>query len=91
MINNQKGWYRMSENSKEKIRAEIEKALSGKPYIFRQDKQRQAIDGLSPGVLSNMDAAGKGVTGAVMIGRKIAYPIDSYVDWVCSRITEVAK
>lgn len=81
----------MSENSREKIRAEIQRALAGKPYIFRQDKQRQAIDGLSPGVLSNMDAAGTGVAGAIMIGRKIAYPIDSYIDWVVSRITEVQK
>ncbi len=81
----------MSENSREKIKAEIQRALAGKPYIFRQDKQRQSIDGLSPGVLSNMDAAGKGIPGAIMVGRKIAYPIDSYIDWVCSRVTEVVK
>jgi len=75
----------------DKIRIEIQKALAGRPFIFRQDKKRQEIDGLSAGVLSNMDAAGTGVPNAIMVGRKIAYPIDSYVDWVVSRITEVQK
>ncbi len=75
----------------DKIRLEIEKALAGKPYIFRQSAERQAIDGLSAAVLSNMDAAGTGPAEAIQVGRKIAYPIDSYIEWVVSRITEVSK
>jgi hypothetical protein len=69
----------------EEFRAGIEKALSGRPHIFRNDPLRKQIDGCSAGVISNMDAAQKGPEGAFQIGRKIAYPIDSYVNWVVSR------
>ena len=78
---------------KEEIRLGIEKALSGRPHIFRNDPLRKQIDGCSPGVLSNMDSAGRGPDGAFQIGRKIAYPIDSYVNWVVSRTAarEISK
>jgi hypothetical protein len=73
----------------EKIRVEIEKALSGKPYIFRTDKTRQALDGCSAGVMANFDCAGTGVKESFLIGRKIAYPTAAYIEWVVSRISQV--
>ena len=73
----------------EKIKLEIEKALAGKPYIFRTDKTRQAIDGCSAGVLANMDCVGTGVKESFLIGRKIAYPTAAYIEWVVSRISKV--
>ena len=39
----------------EKIRIELEKALTGRPYLFRTDKTRQALDGNSAGVMANFD------------------------------------
>jgi hypothetical protein len=74
---------------KEKIRIEIEKALYGKPYVFRTDKFRQALDGNSAGVLANFDCAGTGPKGAFLVGRKIAYPTAAYIEWVVSRISQV--
>jgi hypothetical protein len=72
--------------SREKIRIELEKALTGRPYLFRTDKTRQALDGNSVGVMANFDSAGIGPKGAFFIGRKIAYPTADYIEWVCSRI-----
>jgi hypothetical protein len=76
---------------KAKIRAELERVLADRPYIFRQDKQRQSIDGLSAGVLSNMDAAGLGPAEKVMIGRKVAYPTTDYINFVIGRVSDVVK
>jgi hypothetical protein len=76
---------------KVQIRAELERVLADRPYIFRQDKHRQSIDGLSAGVLSNMDAAGKGPADSLLIGRKIAYPTPAYISWLCARISEAKK
>ena len=75
--------------SQEKIRIEIQKALDGKPYIFRTDKNRQALDGCSAGVLANMDTAGTGPKESIMVGRKRAYITPSYIDWAVSRISQV--
>jgi hypothetical protein len=72
--------------SQEKIRIEIEKALTGRPYLFRTDKTRQTLDGNSVGVMANFDSAGTGPKGAFFIGRKIAYPTADYIEWVCSRM-----
>jgi len=79
----------MTPESKEKIRSEIEAALRNRPHIFRTDKTRQAIDGNSAGVLANMDCSGTGPKDAFFVGRKIAYPTASYIDWVVSRISAV--
>jgi hypothetical protein len=70
----------------EKIRIEIEKTLTGRPYLFRTDKTRQRLDGNSVGVMANFDSAGTGPKGAFFIGRKIAYPTADYIEWVCSRM-----
>jgi hypothetical protein len=75
----------------EKIRIELEKALTGRPYLFRTDKTRQALDGNSAGVMANFDSAGIGPKGAFFIGRKIAYPTVDYIEWVCSRISHKVK
>ena len=77
--------------SQEKIRIELEKALTGRPYLFRTDKTRQALDGNSVGVMANFDSAGIGPKGAFFIGRKIAYPTADYIEWVCSRMSHKVK
>jgi hypothetical protein len=77
--------------TQEKIRIELEKALTGRPYLFRTDKTRQALDGNSVGVMANFDSAGTGPKGAFFIGRKIAYPTAAYIEWVCSRISYSSK
>jgi hypothetical protein len=71
----------------QEIRSAIEKALEGKPYIFRVDPQRKEIDGNSNAVMANFDSDGHGVPGAFYIGRKIAYLTPNYVEWVLSRFS----
>jgi hypothetical protein len=68
------------------IRSNLESALENSPYILRQSKQRRLLDGLGPGVLSNLDSAGKGPAEKIMVGRKIAYPREAYINWLVSRI-----
>jgi hypothetical protein len=76
---------------KERIRINLEKALAGRPHIFRRDKLRQQLDGNSPGVLSNLDCKGQGPKSPFFIGRKVAYEVTDYVDWVLSRISPVRE
>ncbi|MEI6588271.1 MAG: hypothetical protein WCO05_04985 [Candidatus Moraniibacteriota bacterium] len=68
------------------IRTSIETALKNSPYVLRQSKQRRLLDGLGPGVLSNLDSAGKGPAEKIMVGRKVAYPREAYINWLVSRI-----
>ena len=44
---------------------------------------------LAPGTAANNDSAGVGISGAFRVSRKIAYPVDSVVDWLISRLEEV--
>jgi hypothetical protein len=98
MNNNQnKGWLKMNVSDKgkikqldtEQIRQEIETALDKKPYVFRTDKTRKAIDGCSAGVLANMDCVETGPKESIMVGRKRAYVKSSYIEWAISRISQV--
>ena len=81
----------MNQDKKEAIRAGIEKAIGGLPYVFRQSELRRKLDGISPGGLGNLDAAGKGPGCLILVGRKAAYPADAYVEWLVGRITEASK
>lgn len=75
----------------EKIRTEIEQKLEGQTHIFRISKERQEIDGNSPGVLANFDSKGMGPTGLFFIGRKAAYVKKNYIDWFIGRINTKAR
>lgn len=52
---------------------------------------RKAIDKFSGGLLhprtmANFDSLGTGPKGAFRIGKQIAYPVSSVVDWLVERI-----
>ena len=70
------------------IESKIRDRIGNQPYIFRQAKVRQELDGLSAPVMANMDAQGRGPGGRLLIGRKVAYPVDAYIDWLMNRISE---
>jgi hypothetical protein len=76
---------------KERIRINLEKALAGRPHIFRRDKLRELLDGNSAGVLSNLDCKGLGPQNPFCIGRKVAYEVPDYVNWVVGRISPVRE
>jgi hypothetical protein len=71
------------------FKAEVLRLLAGRTHVFRQDKQRESIDGTKSTVLSNMDSHGQGPKNRFFLGRKVAYPTSDYIDWVCSRIRPV--
>jgi len=82
---------KMKPNKEETIRQGIKHVLGGKPYVFRQSKARQDLDGISAGGLANLDAAGKGPGNVILVGRKAAYLSDIYIDWLVARISEAGK
>ena len=68
------------------FRVEILRQLEGRSHIFRTDKLRQSLDGTTATVLSQYDAAGTGPKNRFFIGKKVAYTVEDYVNWICSRI-----
>lgn len=70
------------------FRDAISRLLAGKEYIFRSDKLRQSIDGVTMQSINNMDVQGSGPGNRFYIGRKVAYPITDYLDWVCARASD---
>ena len=68
------------------FRQEMTNLLAGRKHIFRQDDQREAIDGTNASVLSNFDSKGQGPKNRFFIGRKVAYPTADYIEWLCARV-----
>jgi hypothetical protein len=68
------------------FRVEILRQLEGRSHIFRTDKLRQSLDGTTATVLSQYDAAGTGPKNRFFIGKKVAYTVADYLDWICSRV-----
>jgi len=77
--------------SLEKIKQSLEQTLQNRPYILRIDPFRQQLDGLSPGVIANMDSAGTGPEGMFYVGRKAAYEISQYIEWLVGRMASHRK
>ncbi len=51
---------------------------------------REEVDVFTGGVMSpktqaNLDCRGEGPEGAIRIGRKVAYPVTTYVSWLSQR------
>ena len=44
---------------------------------------------VSPGPLANADCVGEGPGGAIRIGNKVGYPVDSLIRWIESRVKEL--
>lgn len=40
---------------------------------------------------ANLDSLGKGPDGAIRVGRKIAYPVKNYVEWLEGRTVSIRK
>jgi hypothetical protein len=68
----------------------IKKAANTWPSSFVSRKEIRAFTGgiISQGTIANLDCKGEGPSGAFKIGRHVAYPVDSLIDWLVSRIKE---
>lgn len=58
--------------------------------IARTEIERFTGGAIKEKYVANLDSAGKGPKGRIRIGRRIAYPIASLVEWMESRSTVVS-
>lgn len=57
-------------------------------YILRTNISEQTGGLLHGRTMANLDSLGEGIPGRIMIGkRKVAYPVQSVVDYLQSKIT----
>ena len=57
--------------------------------VARSEDSRFSGGLLHPRTLANQDSAGDGPKNRIQVGRKIAYPVDSLIEWLEER-AEVA-
>ena len=56
-------------------------------YILRT-KLSEKTGGLLHGrTMANLDSLGEGIPGKISIGRKVAYPVESVVEYLKSKVT----
>ncbi len=44
---------------------------------------------INPRTLANLDSKGEGPPGRVRVGRKIAYPVNQFIEWLESRTVKI--
>jgi len=54
-------------------------------YVARQQIEKFTGGIISQKYIANLDCAGKGPVGRIRVGRKIAYPIKTLIEWLESR------
>ncbi len=58
--------------------------------IVSRDQIENFSGGLmNPRTLANLDCLGKGPRGRFRLGRKVAYPVSSVIEWLEERTSEV--
>jgi len=55
------------------------------PYVARQEIEKFTGGIVSIKYIANLDCQGLGPKGRVRVGRKIAYPVQSVIEWMESR------
>lgn len=57
----------------------------GSPIVARDQISRFSGGLLHPRTMSNLDSRGLGPKGRFRVGKKIAYPVDSVIEWLKER------
>jgi len=70
----------------ERIVKDLEREL---PLLVFRNELGRLIPGLNPRTLANFDAIGLGPKERVLVGRKVAYPRQSFLEWLRGRIQVV--
>ena len=55
------------------------------PYVARHEIERFSGGILSAKYMANLDSQGNGIPGRIKIGRKVAYPVSSVIEWMEER------
>lgn len=59
------------------------------PAIIARTEVGRLTGGIiQPGTMANLDCLGKGPVGRFLIGKKICYERDPFIDWLLSRVKE---
>ena len=61
------------------------------PFIARHEVERFTGGIINPRTLANLDSKGEGPKGRVRVGRKIAYPVPNFIEWLESRAERVRE
>jgi hypothetical protein len=61
----------------------------GSPVVVRDKVPAMTGGMISTGYLANLDCRGEGPPEKIRIGRKIAYPLSSFLPWLMSRAEPV--
>ena len=54
-------------------------------YVAREKIEEFTGGIVNPRTLANMDSLGQGPEGRVRVGRKVAYPVQQFIEWLESR------
>jgi hypothetical protein len=60
------------------------------PFVARGEVSRFTGGIINPKTLANLDSRGEGPAGRIRVGRKIAYPVQAFIEWLEKRATVVA-
>ena len=55
------------------------------PFVARQEVERFTGGIVTAKYLAHLDSQGKGPEGRIRVGRKIAYPVSSFIIWLEER------
>lgn len=58
------------------------------PFVARSEISRFSGGLVAPGTAANHDSAGTGIAGAFRVGRQVAYPVDSAIEWLIAKLED---
>jgi hypothetical protein len=61
----------------------------GAPVVVREKVSEMTGGMISTGYLANLDCRGEGPPEKIRCGRKIAYPLSSFIPWLMNRVEPV--
>jgi len=61
------------------------------PFVARQEVERFTGGIVSQKYIANLDSQHKGPKGRIRVGRKIAYPVKNFIEWLESRSVKVGN
>ena len=61
------------------------------PFVARQEVEHFTGGIVNPKYIANLDSQGLGPKGRIRVGRKIAYPVSEFIQWLESRAVTVSS
>lgn len=55
-------------------------------FVARSEISKFSGGLIAPGTAANNDSANRGIPGAFRVSRKIAYPVESAIDWLIAKL-----